>query len=214
MDAAAKVLIGGKWQAANASGTFHATNPAIAKALPITFPTSRWSDCDLALSAAMKAATELRAIEPAKIAAFLEAYASNIEASADSLVPSAVEETALAAIPRLKDVELPRTTNQLRQAAAAVREESWRKATLDLEKNIRSCFAPIGPVTFHSPSTVSAEEISLPQSPPAIRSLRRPIPCTPTPHASSRSRHSRRSKQPDSRSRPFNFSTTSATKTG
>jgi len=152
MDAAAKVLIGGKWQAANASGTFHATNPAIAKALPITFPTSRWSDCDLALSAAMKAATELRAIEPAKIAAFLEAYASNIEASADSLVPSAVEETALAAIPRLKDVELPRTTNQLRQAAAAVREESWRKATLDLEKNIRSCFAPIGPVVVFGPN--------------------------------------------------------------
>ena len=148
----AQVLIDGKWRAADAEGTFQAENPATGEALPLSFPTSRWSDCDLALNAATKAAAQLRTMEPAKIAAFLEAYAANIEANAAAIVAAAAEETALPATPRLKDVELPRTTNQLRQAAAAVREESWRQATLDLEKNIRSCFAPIGPVVVFGPN--------------------------------------------------------------
>ena len=149
---AASVLIDGKWRAADAEGTFHAENPAKGEALPIEFPTSRWSDCDAALTAATKAAAELRTIDPAKIAAFLDAYANNIEAAAPAIIAAAAEETALPVAPRLKDVELPRTTNQLRQAAAAVREESWRHATLDLEKNIRSCFAPIGPVIIFGPN--------------------------------------------------------------
>jgi 2,5-dioxopentanoate dehydrogenase len=148
----AQVLIDGRWRAADAEGTFHAENPAKGEALPLAFPISRWSDCDLALTAATKAATELRNVEPAKIAAFLEAYAANIEVAAPSIIAAAAEETALPVTPRLKDVELPRTTNQLRQAAAAVREESWRHATLDLEKNIRSCFAPIGPVVILGPN--------------------------------------------------------------
>src|SRR3981189_1095077 len=149
---AAQVLIDGKWRAADAEGTFHAENPAKGEALPPAFPISRWSDCDAALNAATKAAAELRTTDPQKIAAFLDAYASNIEASADSIVAAAAEETALPVTPRLKDVELPRTTNQLRQAAAAVREESWRHATLDLEKNIRSCFSSIGPVVVFGPN--------------------------------------------------------------
>src|SRR5271163_4857543 len=150
----AQVLINGNWRATDAEGTFHAENPAKGEALPTAFPISRWSDCDLALTAATKAAAELRAIAPAKIAAFLDTYANNIEASAAAIVAAAAEETALPVTPRLKDVELPRTTNQLRQAAAAVREESWRRATLDLEKNIRSCFSPIGPVVIFGPNNV------------------------------------------------------------
>ena len=142
----AQVLIDGKWRAADTEGTFHAENPAKGKVLPLAFPTSRWTDCDVALAAASKAAAELRSVEAAKIAAFLEAYAGNIEGAAGEIIAVAAEETGLAVSPRLKDVELPRTTNQLRQAAAAVREESWRNATLDVEKNIRSCYAPIGPV--------------------------------------------------------------------
>jgi 2,5-dioxopentanoate dehydrogenase len=148
----AQVLIDGKWRAADAEGTFHAENPAKAEPLPLAFPISRWSDCDAALNAATKAAAELRSVEPAKIAAFLEAYAANIEAAAPTIIAAAAEETALPVTPRLKDVELPRTTNQLRQAAAAAREESWRNATLDLEKNIRSCYAPIGPVVIFGPN--------------------------------------------------------------
>src|SRR5271168_1721501 len=148
----AQLLIDGKWRAADAEGTFHADNPAKGEALPTAFPISRWSDCDLALTAATEAAAELRTIDPAKIANFLESYANNIEASAAAIVAAAAEETALPVTPRLKDVELPRTTNQLRQAAAAVREESWRHPVLDLEKNIRSYFAPIGPVVVFGPN--------------------------------------------------------------
>ncbi len=148
----AKVLIDGKWRAADAEGTFQAENPAKGEPLPQAFPISRWADCDAALNAATTAAARLRTTESAKIADFLEAYATNIEAASPAIVAAAAEETGLAISPRLKDVELPRTTNQLRQAAAAVREESWRNATLDLEKNIRSCYAPIGPVVIFGPN--------------------------------------------------------------
>ena len=62
------------------------------------------------------------------------------------------EETGLAIAPRLKDVELPRTTTQLRQAAAAAREGSWTQAVIDSKANIRSHFAPIGPVLVFGPN--------------------------------------------------------------
>ena len=55
---AAQVLIDGKWRTADAEGTFHAENPAKGEALPLAFPTSRWSDCDHALTAATKAAVD------------------------------------------------------------------------------------------------------------------------------------------------------------
>jgi alpha-ketoglutaric semialdehyde dehydrogenase len=148
----AQVLIDGKWRAADAEGTFYAENPAKGEVLPLAFPISRWTDCDAALAAASKAAAGLRNVEAAKIAGFLEAYAANIEGAAAEIIAAAAEETGLPVTPRLKDVELPRTTNQIRQAAAAVREESWRNATLDVEKNIRSCYAPIGPVVIFGPN--------------------------------------------------------------
>ena len=148
----AKVLIAGDWRNANSDSTFHAENPATGQQLPTPFPISSWKDCDDALAAASHAAQDLRKIEPERIATFLEAYASNIESSSAQLIQAAHEETALPTSPRLKDVELPRTVSQLRQAAAAAREESWKRATLDLKLNIRSCFAPIGPVVVLGPN--------------------------------------------------------------
>src|SRR3981189_1128893 len=99
----AQILIDGKWRAADAEGTFHAENPAKGEPLPLAFPISRWSDCDAALTAATQAAAEPLAIEPQKTPPFLDAYASNIEAAATTIVAAAAEETALAATPRLKD---------------------------------------------------------------------------------------------------------------
>jgi 2,5-dioxopentanoate dehydrogenase len=148
----ARILIDGQWRDAHAEGVFHAENPATGETLSTPFPISEWSDCDLALDAASRAATVLRSIAPEQIAAFLDAYASNIEAASAMIVQAANEETGLPVTPRLKDVELPRTTNQLRQAAAAAREESWKHPTLDLARNIRSCFAPIGPVVVFGPN--------------------------------------------------------------
>ncbi len=147
-----QILIDGKWVPAEEEGTFQAVNPATGGTLPMDFPISGWADCDRALTAAADAATALRSLAPERLADFLEAYASNIEAAATAIVEAAHEETGLPVAPRLKDVELPRTTNQLRQAAAAAREESWKRATLDVERNIRSCFAPIGPVIVFGPN--------------------------------------------------------------
>jgi NADP-dependent aldehyde dehydrogenase len=148
----AQILIDGKWQKATAGGTFHAFNPATGETLATSFPVSEWSDCDIALSAAVRAADELQELAPERLAAFLEVYASNIESASDEIVRVAGEETGLPVSPRLKDVELPRTTDQLRQASAAAREESWKHPTLDLARNIRSFFAPIGPVIVFGPN--------------------------------------------------------------
>jgi 2,5-dioxopentanoate dehydrogenase len=148
----ALILIDGKWQKGSGEATFHASNPATGETLPTPFPISEWRDCDLALSAAASAADEMRRLKPEQIAAFLEAYASNLEAASQAIVMAASEETGLAVSPRLKDNELPRTVLQLRLAASEVREESWKRPTLDLERNIRSCFGPIGPVVVFGPN--------------------------------------------------------------
>ena len=150
--AVAKVWIGGEWRDSDAEGMFEAENPATGEKLGRAFPVSGWDDCDRALTAAVDAAHALERIPGEKIAAFLEAYAKELDADAEAIVQAAHEETGLPVAPRLKDVELPRTTDQLRQAAAAAREGSWRKPTIDKAKNLRSCLAPIGPVVVFGPN--------------------------------------------------------------
>ena len=145
------VLIAGQWRPANASGTFRAENPAT-KELLGEFPVSSWQDCDEALTAAAEAAEQMRRMSGEQIAAFLEAFASRIEARKDEIVKMANQETALPASPRLADNELPRTTSQLRQAAAAARDGSWATPTIDAKQNIRSMFGPIGPVAVFGPN--------------------------------------------------------------
>ena len=66
----------------------------------------------------------MRSFSGEKIAAFLESFAAKIESRKDDLVKLANLETALPVSPRLADGELPRTTNQLRQAAAAANPQS------------------------------------------------------------------------------------------
>jgi len=146
------VLIGGAWRAANASGTFGSENPATGERLRDEFPISTWADCDAALDAAADASRELRTIPPERIAAFLTRFAERIEARATELVEAAHAETGLAKKPRLADVELPRTTGQLRQGAAAVIEGSWALPTIDTKLGLRSMLAPIGPVWVFGPN--------------------------------------------------------------
>jgi NADP-dependent aldehyde dehydrogenase len=146
------VLIAGEWRAAKASGTFHAENPATGELLPAQFPVSTWADCDDALNAAVEAADKLRAAPPDQIAKFLTRFTERIETRKAELVEMAHAETALPTAPRLGEVELPRTTNQLRQAAAAVLEGSWALPTIDTQLNIRSILAPLGPVLVFGPN--------------------------------------------------------------
>jgi alpha-ketoglutaric semialdehyde dehydrogenase len=148
----AKILVNGKWIASHGSETFHAENPATMEAIPEAFPISDWHDCEAVLDAAVTAFEAMQKMPAEKIARFLDAYAEAIEARAADLVAIANAETALPVAPRLKDVELPRTTSQLRQAAAAAREESWAMPTIDTKLNIRSCLAAIGPVWVFGPN--------------------------------------------------------------
>ena len=87
-----------------------------------------------------------------RIAAFLDGYAAAIDAAAERIVTAAAAETGLAVAPRLRDVELPRTTGQLRQAAAAAREGAWQRPTIDTKAGLRSCLAPVGPVWTIGPN--------------------------------------------------------------
>jgi NADP-dependent aldehyde dehydrogenase len=150
--AAEKVLIAGQWRPASAAGTFQAENPATCEPLSLVFPVSSWADCDAALTAADSAAASLRPTSAERLADFLDGYARRIEDRADELVETAHAETALPKAPRLANVELPRTTNQLRQAAAAAREGSWRVSTIDTKANIRSYYAALGPVCVFGPN--------------------------------------------------------------
>ncbi len=146
------VLINGTWRPASASATFQASNPATGDELPEAYPVSAWEDIDAALSAAADAFAVLRQTPRDTIAAFLDRFAERIEGRAGELVEMANQETALPVKPRLADVELPRTTGQLRQAAAAARTASWARPTIDTSLNIRSCLEPIGPVCVFGPN--------------------------------------------------------------
>jgi NADP-dependent aldehyde dehydrogenase len=146
------VLIAGQWRAARATSTFRTENPATGEPLPDEFPLSAWEDVDAALQAASEVMPALRATPPEARARFLTRYAERIEGRAEEIVRLAHLETALPSSPRLAEVELPRTTNQLRQAAQAAVEGSWALATIDTKLNIRSYYAPLGPVWVFGPN--------------------------------------------------------------
>jgi alpha-ketoglutaric semialdehyde dehydrogenase len=150
--ATAPVLIAGKWREAHSSGNFRAENPTTKQQLPEEYPTSTWEDCEAALEAATKAFHQLLAAGTELLAKFLDLYAASIKANLDKLAAIAHMETALPIVPRLKESELPRTIDQLRQAAAAAREGSWALPTIDTKNNLRSCYGAIGPVCVFGPN--------------------------------------------------------------
>jgi NADP-dependent aldehyde dehydrogenase len=150
---AENVLIAGEWRPADASNTFQAINPDTGEPLPHVYPVSSRADVDVALCAGAAAARVLAAAEPERIAAFLDGYAHRIDAAKDEIAAAANLETALPVSPRLADIELPRTTDQLRQAAAAVRTGGWKRPTIDTANNIRSMLGPLGgPVAVFGPN--------------------------------------------------------------
>jgi NADP-dependent aldehyde dehydrogenase len=146
------VLLAGQWRASNSADAFCAENPATGETLPEAFPISSWADAEAALAAATEAAAQLRSVAPGRIAQYLTRYAERLEARATELVDAAHAETGLPRTPRLAEVELPRTTGQLRQAAAAVLEGSWALPTIDSRLDIRSMFAALGPVLVFGPN--------------------------------------------------------------
>lgn len=146
------ILIDGEWRQSIGTNTFQAVNPANKQPLADEFSVSPWGEVEQALKAADAAFTAVRDWPGKRFAAFLEAYADAIEARTDAIVDLANQETGLPVEPRLKNVELPRTTNQLRQAAAAARDGSWVNATIDTATGIRSKLAAIGTVAVFGPN--------------------------------------------------------------
>ncbi|MGI9586266.1 MAG: aldehyde dehydrogenase (NADP(+)) [Acidimicrobiia bacterium] len=147
------VLIDGEWQPAEAVGSFSAVNPSTGETLPDVFPVSGMADVEAALDAGQQAAIELRETPIEAIADFLDSFGEGLLENRDALVVLAATETGLPAEPRLNSVELPRTANQLHQAAASVRERSWVHATIDTAARIRSSFRPLGkPVAVFGPN--------------------------------------------------------------
>jgi NADP-dependent aldehyde dehydrogenase len=148
------VLIGGEWrQASNPAGAFSAVDPSTREPLAERYPVSGIDDVERACLAAQEAVAALRGVPRDTVSRFLENYAGRIEARAEALVDRAARETGLPESPRLRLVELPRTTDQLRQAAAAVRDRSWCRATIDTRHDVRSVFAPLGgPVVVFGPN--------------------------------------------------------------
>ncbi len=148
------VLIAGAWrQSAGTPKIFTAINPMTRMPLPDVYPVSPWEEVEEALVAGAIAAEALRDIAPEARARFLEAFADAIEVRTDAIATLAHLETGLAIEPRLRSSELPRTTDQLRQAAAATRERSWCHATIDTRRGLRSVLGPLGgPVVVFGPN--------------------------------------------------------------
>ena len=148
------ILIDGTWQQARLPvDSFTAVDPSTKTPLADRYPVSSFSDIKLALAAAHRINVDLRLIPVDAIANFLEAFADNIEARSEALVEMASLETSLPEEARLRSVELPRTTNQLRLAAAAVLDRSWCHATIDTKTNIRSKYGSLGgPVVVFGPN--------------------------------------------------------------
>ena len=155
-----RVLIDGQWRVASASKNFQEENPQIFQAvnpvtrspLPREYPISPWSEIEQAILAAARVSHELQNAPGELFAKFLERFAERIDARSGEFIATANQETGLPVEPRLKIAELPRTTNQIRQAAAAARDGGWSLPTIDTKNNIRSRLAAIGPVVVFGPN--------------------------------------------------------------
>jgi len=149
------LLIDGRWvQASAPSGSFRAIDPSTRQELgEREFPVSGWSDLEAMLAAGQRAARAMAPLPATRIAAFLDAHADAIEHRAAALVDAAHRETGLPVEPRLLKVELPRTTQQLREAARAARDGGWSRPTIDTRANLRSVHGPLGgPVLVFGPN--------------------------------------------------------------
>ena len=136
------ILVAGEWIVGSAADHFRAENPRTRLPMQI-YPITPWADVEAMLEAGLAAYNALEIAGPEAIAAFLERMAERIAARGDEICDMASQETALALRPRLIDVELPRTVDQLRQAAAAARDRQWCLPTVSTSSGISSMYRPL-----------------------------------------------------------------------
>ncbi len=157
MNVLGKMLIGGREQAGSAD-VFHGYDPALGSALDPAFRGGTIADVDAACALADVAFDPFRATSPDERAAFLEAIAANLEASAELIVPRAMAETGLPEV-RIRG-ELGRTTGQLRLFARTVRDGAYLDVRIDHampervppRADIRLVHQPLGPVAVFGAS--------------------------------------------------------------
>ena len=148
---------GAHWIAGEASRegtqTFPGFDPRARTALEPAYLNASAAEIDRAVRATREAYEYSRQFPAARLAAFLEAVALEIEALGDKLLETADRETALG-LPRLTG-ERTRTIGQLRMFAAVLREGSTIDAVIDTAQpdrkpsprpDIRRMLFPIGPV--------------------------------------------------------------------
>ena len=136
------ILVAGEWKVGNHDETFVSTNPASGDNLDI-WPVSTWDVVSQMLDAGGEAFDVMGEQGPHAWAKALDSLSDMIEERTLELATMAEQETSLGVEPRLVDVEIPRTIDQLRQAAQAARTHSWRQVVLSPEARIASMFAPI-----------------------------------------------------------------------
>jgi NADP-dependent aldehyde dehydrogenase len=146
------ILIAGKWRPAAAIGSFRAENPVTGDKTLKEYPRSDWSDVDEALTAAASAFEAMQDLPRTQIADFLRNYADKLTEGNDRISTTAAEETGYPFSPRLRDVEMVRTISQLRQAADAAVDASWRLPVIDAANKICSILEPVGPVAVFGPN--------------------------------------------------------------
>src|SRR5258708_15583732 len=149
----AHVLGAGVWRGGEKEGVFGPRSRSLGEQRAKAYPISSREEIMEALQTGSAAAEALRTTSDETIAKFLELFAGGIEQRANDLVELAHTESGLPKSPRLKDAELPRTTDQLRQAARAAREGSWRRPIRDEARKIYSLLGPLGgPVVVMGPN--------------------------------------------------------------
>lgn len=146
------ILINGQWKTSEGIETFTALNPSTGESLADEYPISVASDINAALVAAAAAYEVVRNWPGERFAKFLDNYAERIDNDGDALAEMAATETGLAFQPRLRDVEIPRTVNQMKAGAEAARTSSWAAPTIDSVTGIRSVYGSIGPVAVFGPN--------------------------------------------------------------
>jgi NADP-dependent aldehyde dehydrogenase len=138
----APVLIDGVWRSSVGTGSFGAVDPASGDRLG-GYPISPWDELAECLAVGYSAYLAMTDVDPDVVPTFLAGFADRIVARSDELVALAHAETALPASPRLADVELPRTVDQLRQAAAAARDRAWKRPVLSPTSRIAALLEPV-----------------------------------------------------------------------
>lgn len=138
------ILINGVWEYDPCGALFTPENPATGEKLPRCYPISSLCTLTKMATHAAEAANEMNRCAPEQIAEFLDLHASNIDSRRKEIADTCHEETGLPVKPRLQEVEMDRTVDQLRQAATCVRDRAWCEARIDTRLDLRSVYEPLG----------------------------------------------------------------------